>query len=71
MIAKVCDRESRRDSWFENRLVSKGVKMGGVKGNLHECEGGVEPFLSFPGGVYLASLVVWGVKPLTPPNPPV
>ena len=21
MIAKVCDRESRRDSWFENRLV--------------------------------------------------
>ena len=23
MIAKVCDRERRRDSWFENRLVSK------------------------------------------------
>ena len=22
MNAKVCDRESRRDSWFENRLVS-------------------------------------------------
>ena len=22
MIAKVCDRKSRRDSWFENRLVS-------------------------------------------------
>ena len=22
MIAKVCDRESRRDTWFENRLVS-------------------------------------------------
>ena len=21
MIAQVCDRESRRDSWFENRLV--------------------------------------------------
>ena len=21
MIAKVCDRESRQDSWFENRLV--------------------------------------------------
>ena len=21
MIAKVCDRKSRRDSWFENRLV--------------------------------------------------
>ena len=21
MIAKVCDRESRRDTWFENRLV--------------------------------------------------
>ena len=24
MIAKVCDRESRRDTWFENRLVKKG-----------------------------------------------
>ena len=23
MIAKVCDREIRRDSWFENRLVTK------------------------------------------------
>ena len=23
MIAKVCDRESRRDTWFENRLVFK------------------------------------------------
>ena len=23
MIAKVCDREIRRDSWFENRLVMK------------------------------------------------
>ena len=23
MIAKVCDRESRRDTWFENRLVLK------------------------------------------------
>ena len=23
MIAKVCDRESRRDTWFENRLVMK------------------------------------------------
>ena len=22
MIAKVCDRESRQDSWFENRLVT-------------------------------------------------
>ena len=22
MIAKVCDRESRRDSWFENALLS-------------------------------------------------
>ena len=28
MIAKVCDRESRRDSWFENRLVlcEKAIK---------------------------------------------
>ena len=25
MIVKVCDRESRRDSWFENRLVDAGV----------------------------------------------
>ena len=24
MIAKVCDRESRRDTWFENRLVELG-----------------------------------------------
>ena len=23
MIAKVCNRESRRDSWFENRLVKQ------------------------------------------------
>ena len=27
MIAKVCDRESRQDTWFENRLVL--VKRGG------------------------------------------
>ena len=26
MIAKVCDRESRRDSWFENRLVYYAYK---------------------------------------------
>ena len=26
MIAKVCDRESRRDSWFENRLVEETVQ---------------------------------------------
>ena len=26
MIAKVCDRESRRDTWFENRLVSIMVR---------------------------------------------
>ena len=25
MIAKVCARKSRRDSWFENRLVEKGL----------------------------------------------
>ena len=25
MIAKVCDRESRRDTWFENRLVYFGT----------------------------------------------
>ena len=25
MIAKVCDRESRRDTWFENRLVEEKV----------------------------------------------
>ena len=29
MIAKVCDRESRRDTWFENRLV--GVSAQGVR----------------------------------------
>ena len=23
MIAKVCDRESRQDSWFENRLAKR------------------------------------------------
>ena len=28
MIAKVCDRESRRDTCFENRLVSKTVSFG-------------------------------------------
>ena len=27
MIAKVCDRESRRDSWFENRLVSNFARF--------------------------------------------
>ena len=27
MIAKVCDRESRRDSWFENRLVKLTVEL--------------------------------------------
>ena len=27
MIAQVCDRESRRDSWFENRLVLRGCRM--------------------------------------------
>ena len=26
MIAKVCARESRRDSWFENRLVSADIR---------------------------------------------
>ena len=26
MIAKVCDRESRRDTWFENRLVTKSFE---------------------------------------------
>ena len=31
MIAKVCDRESRRDSWFENRLVN----LSSGKGILH------------------------------------
>ena len=27
MIAKVCDHESRRDSWFENRLVTIEMKI--------------------------------------------
>ena len=27
MIAKVCDREIRRDSWFENRLVFTVLKL--------------------------------------------
>ena len=27
MIAKVCDRESRQDMWFENRLVNSIYKM--------------------------------------------
>ena len=39
MIAKVCDRESRRDSWFENRLVlnviiyeeSAGTGLGNIE----------------------------------------
>ena len=30
MIAKVCDHESRRDSWFENRLVSNFRGMVGL-----------------------------------------
>ena len=29
MIAKVCDRESRWDSWFENRLVEKEIAFWG------------------------------------------
>ena len=28
MIAKVCDRESRRDTWFENRLVFTRIFIG-------------------------------------------
>ena len=31
MIAKVCDRESRRDSWFENRLVYQCWRNLGLK----------------------------------------
>ena len=27
MIAKVCDRESRRGTWFENRLVSNFARF--------------------------------------------
>ena len=27
MIAKLCDRESRRDTWFENRLVWQVVMI--------------------------------------------
>ena len=30
MIAKVCDRESRRDSWFENHLVFAFHFIGGI-----------------------------------------
>ena len=33
MIAKVCDRESRRDSWFGNRLIIWGG--GGEKQSAH------------------------------------
>ena len=37
MIAKVCDRESRRDSWFENRLVFYNLhKDSNSKPNLKE-----------------------------------
>ena len=35
MIAKVCDRESRRDTWFENRLVSQPEGIGELEGKLH------------------------------------
>ena len=31
MIAKVCDRESRRDSWFENRLACISTHWIGIK----------------------------------------
>ena len=31
MIVKVCDRESRRGSWFENRLVSSNCYLGNYK----------------------------------------
>ena len=31
MIAKVCDRESRRDTWFENRLVCENLSCYTVK----------------------------------------
>ena len=38
MIAKVCDHESRRDSWFENRLVERKhpilTKLGAFYNNL-------------------------------------
>ena len=43
MIAEVCDRESRRDSWFENRLIlivrfnSFGGR-GGYSLNVNEGE---------------------------------
>ena len=30
MIAKVCDRESRRDTWFENRLVFNIADLGSL-----------------------------------------
>ena len=46
MIAKVCDRESRRDTWFENRLVLKivdikqGCKFSGncLNSGFHEVQ---------------------------------
>ena len=38
MIAKVCDRESRRDTWFENRL----VKQAGTQNP------GPYPYIFFP-----------------------
>ena len=34
MIAKVCDRSSRRDSWFENRLVNFALAQKCAKINV-------------------------------------
>ena len=34
MIAKACDREIRRDSWFENRLVINPNTFAGLVGKV-------------------------------------
>ena len=43
MIAKVCDRESRRDTWFENRLVC----VQSVRKNIRKAAAMFENFSTF------------------------
>ena len=60
MIAKVCDRESRRGTWFENRLIFNVVILGCrprvLKGKA--ISGGV---LVFKGG-YHARVQICGKR---------
>ena len=73
MIAKVCDRESRRGSWFENRLVfsflpflSLGAPLAlGPLDIVHPCHPLATPllicikFLYFYGSISLISNKIW------------